>query len=48
MRSWRRELEARLATFKHTEAVLTFQSGFTANTGVIPILAPEGVPIDFA
>ena len=36
------ELEARLATFKHTEAVLTFQSGFTANTGVIPILAPEG------
>ena len=26
------ELEARLATFKHTEAVLTFQSGFTANT----------------
>jgi glycine C-acetyltransferase len=39
------ELEARLATFKHTEAVLTFQSGFTANTGVIPILAPEGATI---
>ena len=39
------ELEARLATFKHTEAVLTFQSGFTANTGVIPILAPEGAVI---
>ena len=36
------ELEARLASFKQTEAVLTFQSGFTANTGVIPILAPEG------
>jgi len=36
------ELESRLATFKHTEAVLTFQSGFTANTGVIPIVAPEG------
>ena len=39
------ELEARLATFKHTEAVLTFQSGFTANTGVIPIVAPEGATI---
>ena len=39
------ELEARLAAFKHTEAVLTFQSGFTANTGVIPILAPEGATI---
>ncbi len=39
------ELEARLATFKHTDAVLTFQSGFTANTGVIPILAPEGATI---
>ncbi|MBA2634250.1 MAG: glycine C-acetyltransferase [Chloroflexi bacterium] len=39
------ELEAKLATFKHTEAVLTFQSGFTANTGVIPILAPEGAVI---
>jgi glycine C-acetyltransferase len=39
------ELEARLATFKHVEAVLTFQSGFTCNTGVIPILAPEGATI---
>jgi len=39
------ELESRLATFKHTEAVLTFQSGFTANTGVIPIVAPEGAVI---
>ena len=39
------ELEARLATFKHVEAVLTFQSGFTANTGVIPILAGEGATI---
>ena len=36
------ELEARLAAFKQVEAVLTFQSGFTANTGVIPIVAPEG------
>ena len=39
------QLEARLAGFKHVEAVLTFQSGFTANTGVIPILAPEGAVI---
>jgi glycine C-acetyltransferase len=39
------ELEARLATFKHVEATLTFQSGFTCNTGVIPILAPEGATI---
>ena len=39
------QLEARLAKFKHTEAVLTFQSGFTCNTGVIPILAPEGATI---
>jgi glycine C-acetyltransferase len=39
------ELEARLADFKHVEAVLTFQSGFTCNTGVIPILAPEGAVI---
>ncbi len=35
------ELEAELARFKHTEAVLTFQSGFTANTGVIPVLTGE-------
>jgi len=39
------ELEARLASFKHVEAVLTFQSGFTCNTGVIPILAPDGAVI---
>jgi glycine C-acetyltransferase len=39
------QLEARLAAFKHVEAVLTFQSGFTCNTGVIPILAPEGAVI---
>lgn len=39
------ELEARLAEFKRVEAVLTFQSGFTCNTGVIPILAPEGATI---
>jgi glycine C-acetyltransferase len=39
------ELERRLAEFKNVEAVLTFQSGFTANTGVIPILAGEGAVI---
>jgi glycine C-acetyltransferase len=39
------ELEARLAEFKQVEAVLTFQSGFTANTGTIPILAPDGAVI---
>jgi len=35
------ELERRLAAFKHTEAVLTFQSGFTANSGVIPTITSE-------
>ncbi|HLA16280.1 MAG TPA: aminotransferase class I/II-fold pyridoxal phosphate-dependent enzyme, partial [Candidatus Limnocylindrales bacterium] len=35
------ELEAELADFKGTEAVLTFQSGFTANTGVIPTITDE-------
>jgi glycine C-acetyltransferase len=34
-------LEAELAEFKHTEAVLTFPSGFTANTGVIPTITGE-------
>ena len=35
------QLEAELAAFKHVEAVLTFQSGFTANTGVIPVVTGE-------
>jgi glycine C-acetyltransferase len=35
------ELEAELAEFKGTPAVLTFQSGFTANTGVIPTITGE-------
>jgi glycine C-acetyltransferase len=35
------ELERDLATFKGTEATLTFQSGFTANTGVIPTITGE-------
>jgi glycine C-acetyltransferase len=39
------QLESKLANFKHVEATLTFQSGFTCNTGVIPILAPEGATI---
>jgi glycine C-acetyltransferase len=39
------ELERRLAEFKQVPAVLTFQSGFTANTGAIPIVAPEGAVI---
>jgi len=34
-------LEAELAAFKGTPAVLTFQSGFTANTGVIPVVTGE-------
>jgi glycine C-acetyltransferase len=29
------ELERRLATFKHTEAAVVFQSGFTANAGTV-------------
>jgi len=35
------ELEADLAAFKGVEATLTFQSGFTANTGVIPTITGE-------
>ncbi|MCY7419488.1 MAG: aminotransferase class I/II-fold pyridoxal phosphate-dependent enzyme, partial [Chloroflexi bacterium] len=35
------ELERRLAVFKHTEATLVFQSGFTANSGVIPTITGE-------
>lgn len=36
------ELEQRLAQFKGTEATVVFQSGFTCNSGVIPVLAGEG------
>jgi glycine C-acetyltransferase len=35
------QLEAELADFKGVDAVLTFQSGFTANTGVIPTITGE-------
>jgi len=36
------DLEHRLAEFKHTEASLVFQSGFTANLGVLQSLVKEG------
>jgi glycine C-acetyltransferase len=34
-------LEQRLAQFKHTEAVLVFTSGFTANSGTIPAVTTQ-------
>ncbi len=36
------ELEKRLASFKHAEASLVFQTGFAANSGLIPQLVDEG------
>ena len=36
------ELERRLATFKRTEASLTFQSGYTVNVGVIGSMLDQG------
>lgn len=36
------QLEERLARFKHVEATVVFQSGFTCNSGVIPVLVGEG------
>ncbi len=36
------ELEERLAAFKHAEACITFQSGFTANLATIPALVGSG------
>lgn len=35
------ELEDRLAKFKHTEAVLVFTGGFTANSGTIPAVVTD-------
>lgn len=37
-----KKLEEKLAEFKKTEAVITFQSGFVANLAVIPALVGEG------
>ena len=36
------ELEQKLAAFKHAEACITFQSGFTANLATVPALMGEG------
>jgi 8-amino-7-oxononanoate synthase len=36
------ELEGKIAQLKGTEAALVFNSGFQANTGVIPVLVGEG------
>jgi glycine C-acetyltransferase len=36
------DFERKLADFKHTEAALVFQSGFTANVGVLQVLVQEG------
>ncbi len=39
-------LEAELAAFKHTEAALLFQSGFTANAGTVAaLLGPDDVVV---
>src|SRR6187399_2602199 len=36
------ELEDKISELKGTEAALVFNSGFQANTGVIPVLVGEG------
>lgn len=36
------QLEEKIAKFKHVEAVLVFQSGFTANAGCIPAITEKG------
>jgi glycine C-acetyltransferase/8-amino-7-oxononanoate synthase len=37
-----RELEDRIAQFKGTESAILFNSGYAANTGIIPALAGDG------
>lgn len=37
-----RDLEARIAGFKHTDAALYYQSGFTVNSGLLPAILQEG------
>src|SRR5678816_1953967 len=41
------DLERDLAAFKGTAATLTFQSGLTANTGVIPTITGEQDPVSY-
>ncbi|MBI5204642.1 MAG: 8-amino-7-oxononanoate synthase [Nitrospirae bacterium] len=36
------ELEEKIAKFKETESALVFNSGYAANTGIIPAIAEEG------
>ncbi len=40
--SLHQQLEERLAAFKHTEATLTMQSGYTANVGAVSTLLADG------
>ncbi len=43
-----RELEEKLARFKHSEAALTFQSGYTTNLGVISALMQPATDLSFS